>query len=505
MTRRMTQIIRSRRLMIDSLLLLVLALAQINPALGHSIAQDSSQADRSESRSPAAASPADNAGDTSGSERALAGRIAYLPIVVRPHEVVEEVKSFPGAEGFGAQSVGGRGGRAIEVTNLNDSGPGSLRACVEAEGPRTCIFRVAGTITLEKRLVVKNPFLTIAGQTAPGDGILLRNAPHNTLPTLAVNETHDIVIQHLRLRPGPSTSPACCLRGLSILNSRRIMIDHVSISWATDVNLAVRQSQDVTVQWSIFSEPLNNSTHEKGAHAFAAEIAGTGTDRVSFHHNLIAHAQQRVPRLGAGLVDVRNNLIYNISNTATFATNGEEPVVRLNYIGNYFDTGPGNSIKYPVSFLDRGVGIANMGGYEANNIVNGTEQRAIEPDDEAFIVDTPYDVAPVTTDSPIDAYRRVLEGAGATLPARDSTDTRIVNEVVTRSGRIIDHPDEVGGWPHLASGTPPADSDHDGMPDTWETSHGLDPNDPTDGPKDSDGDGYTNLEEFLNGTNPSGR
>lgn len=414
----------------------------------------------------------------------------------------KELLAFPGAEGFGRTSVGGRGGTVIEVTTLADSGPGSLRAAIEAEGPRIIVFRVSGTITLRSALEIRNPYVTIAGQTAPGDGITLRNDPENKRATLAIRETHDVVIRHIRIRSGPSREKTCCLRGLSILDSRRVIVDHVSISWATDANLAVRRSQDVTVQWSIISEPLHHSTHEKGPHGFGAEVAGPGTDRVSLHHNLLAHIDQRAPRLGAGLVDIRNNVIYNVRGWPTVATNGEEPVTRFNYIGNYVKPGPNGPNRDPIAFLERGKGILGMGGFAADNVVNSRLRGAVRLTDLQRLADAPYEVAPVTTDSATTAYERVLANAGATRPVRDPVDARIIAEVSAGTGRIINDPGEVGGWPEMKPGVAPADTDHDGMPDAWEQAHGFDPTNPSDGPQDADGNGYTNIEEYLNAIDP---
>ena len=427
------------------------------------------------------------------------------------------VPAFPGAEGFGANSVGGRGGRVIEVTNLNDSGPGSLRAAVEAKGPRIVVFRTGGTIELYSSLVIDNPYITIAGQTAPGGGITLKNHPSNRGAPLII-KTHDVIIRHISSRPGASTQEACCLDAIQIIGSAyNVIIDHCSISWATDeVMSASIAPHDISIQWSIIAEGLADSTHEKGPHSMGMLFKQSRD--ISVHHNLLAHNVRRNPKINTGgLVDVVNNVIYNSGSTVS-RPKDEFNRVRVNYVGNYFRRGPDSaSGKYFIKTEDH----ANDFGFEIFVQGNITPHRprddmdeslVVSPDDRKWIVLTRYGAPLVTTTSALEAYEQVLANAGATIGLdsqgnsywrRDTVDERIVNDVRNGTGRIIDDPSEVGGWPELAAGTPPADTDHDGMPNEWEVRYRLNPNQPSDGPADADGDGYTNVEEYLNGTKPN--
>ena len=192
------------------------------------------------------------------------------PVFAETGGTAAAIPAFPGAEGFGANSVGGRGGRVIEVINLNDSGPGSLRAAIEAEGSRIVIFRTGGTIELQSGLNIHNPFITIAGQTAPGGGITLRHDPsRNTGVSLGI-WTHDVIVRYLGVRPGPSIEESCCVDGVSIQGGHDIILDHVSASWAVDENVnSWYDPHDFTIQWSIISEGLYNSTHEQGPHSLS--------------------------------------------------------------------------------------------------------------------------------------------------------------------------------------------------------------------------------------------
>jgi pectate lyase len=225
------------------------------------------------------------------------------------------VKAFPTAEGFGADALGGRGGVVIEVTNLDDSGPGSLRDAVEREGPRTVVFRVGGTIAVERPIRVRDPYITIAGQTAPGDGVLIRNHRANTDAPITI-ETHDVVIRHLRLRPGPSGEPSCCVDALGLMEgARNVIIDHVSLSWGVDELLgASEDASDFTVQWSILSEALHRSNHAKDdRHSRGLLVSTQEGGNVSIHHNLFAHNDGRNPEvaLAYGIADIVNNVLYN--------------------------------------------------------------------------------------------------------------------------------------------------------------------------------------------------
>jgi hypothetical protein len=427
----------------------------------------------------------------------------------------EAVPAFPGAEGFGAQAVGGRGGQVLFVTNLADKGPGSLRAAVETDGPRTVVFRVSGTIALSSALVIRKPYITIAGQTAPGDGICLKD---NALAIAA----DQVIVRYLRCRPGDNTKAES--DALSISSGRDIIVDHCSASWAVDETLSASTSGqlgNVTVQWCIISESLNNSTHHKGAHGYGSLIRGGWGNGYTYHHNLYAHHHARLPRPGnynsrekdpnGFTLDFRNNVIYNWAGRAAGynadGSNGTDSITKMNFVGNYYKAGVNSTGDLAFSESTR-----SAKGYFDGNAMNGSYPgepwslvsfSEFSPRDIAAYVRTePIAVPPVTTDDAIRAYERVLAEAGVVLPKRDTVDARVVNEVKIGKGKIIDDEDQVGGWPELKSAAPPVDLDQDGMPDDWEKRNGLDANDPADRNADADGDGYTNLEEYLNGTKP---
>jgi len=425
------------------------------------------------------------------------------------------VPAFPGAEGFGAQALGGRGGQVLFVTNLHDAGEGSLRAAVETDGPRTVIFQVSGTIVLESTLAIKKPYITIAGQTAPGDGICLKDRG------LAIAADH-VIVRYLRCRPGDNTESEP--DAISIGAGQNIIVDHCSASWAVDETLSASTRGNLgnlTVQWCIIAESLNESSHHKGAHGYGSLIRGGWGNGYTFHHNLYAHHRARLPRPGNyndrtkdpdGLtLDFRNNVIYNWGGDAAGynadGSNGTNSITRMNFVGNYYKSGPDS--RRTLAFSESS---PSAQAYFAGNAMDGRI-----PDDpwslvvfsgfadealEGYQRSTPIPVAPVDTDDAMAAYERVLADAGATLPQRDSVDTRVVAGARKGTGRIIDDEDEVRGWPPLASARPPADSDRDGMPDQWERRHGLSSDDAADRNADDDQDGYTNLEEYLNGIQP---
>jgi len=402
--------------------------------------------------------------------------------------------AFPGAEGFGAQTPGGRGGRVIEVTNLKDSGPGSLRAACEADYPRIVVFRVGGTIRLKSHLRIRKPFITIAGQTAPGDGILLRDAGlHIT--------THDVVVRYLRVRIGESRAePDGSQDCLSISGqsesaiARGVIVDHCSLSWGVDENAdSYSRASDFTIQWCIISEGLANSIHQKGRHSMGL-LLGPGSTRSSIHHNLFAHNNQRNPRIRGGLRDFVNNVVHNWGDYAA----GLSDKPQVNFVGNYYKPGPSSRGGRPIV-----TGLGDMGSiYLKDNRVAGEKPfgwEQVQSDQMAVRAEGPFEVPKVTTLTASRTYRKVLSDAGCSYPLRDEVDARIVGEVLRGTGRIIDSPEQVGGFPDITGGVPPADRDRDGMPDHWEAARGLDPGDPTDGSRDDDGDGYTNVEEYING------
>jgi pectate lyase len=414
-----------------------------------------------------------------------------------------QIPAFPGAEGYGARSIGGRGGRVFEVTTLEDSGPGSLREAVEASGPRVVVFKVAGTIVLKKHLKVENPYLTIAGQTAPGDGITLRNDPDNNDAVMTIG-AHDVIVRYLRFRPGPSAMLTCCVDALQVYYTKNVILDHVSASWGTDGQIDITNSEDVTVQWSIIAEALYDSTHVKGPHSMGMLISAGR--QISLHHNLYAHNKERNPRIqSTDLLDFVNNVIYDPGSWPTVITASSGPSY-VNYVQNYLKVGPSTSTErqlFPIAVLpeDGGptIGIYAAGNFfEGRDYANEDDSSVVRPENRDLMVDEPYDAPPITTTDPNEALREILADVGANFPNRDSVDQRILANVINGTGSVIDDPSQVGGWPRLESGTPYVDSDGDGMADDYERERGLNPNDPSDGALDSDGDGYTNLEEFLN-------
>jgi len=414
--------------------------------------------------------------------------------------------AFPGAEGFGAYTPGGRGGKVLAVTNLLDYVPGkenpihgSFRAACNTRGPRIIVFRVAGLIELKATLVITEPFVTIAGQTASGDGICLKN--HGCM----IDNTHDVIIRHLRCRPGDVAKRAA--DALSIHTSQNIILDHCSASWGSDEVLSVtgEGTTNITVQWCIISEGLNQSYHQKGAHGYGSLLRIDGN--MTFHHNLYAHHNSRNPRPGTYgkppglLLDFRNNLIYNWGRRAGYSA---QDAVRMNYVGNYLKPGP--------STIDTGFAFTVGGDTTAlfvaeNYLVGGADKN----DDNSRMIrlgegtrmELPFPTTPVKIDSAKIAYERILAHAGATLPVRDGIDRRVVSEVKTGRGRIIDSQSNVGGWSAYKEADLLVDTDNDGMPDRWESRHGLDPDNASDNKKDRDDDAYTNIEEFLNNTDPN--
>ena len=415
--------------------------------------------------------------------------------------------AFPGAEGFGAYAAGGRGGTVYHVTTLEDSSePGSLRHAVDAEGPRTVVFDVSGTIQLKDHLRIRNPFITIAGQTAPGDGICLRDA------TLKV-QGEDVIVRFLRIRLGDVGKGG---DAVSIESGKRIILDHCSASWSLDEVLSSSTKKpvltDVTVQWCFITEALNPKDH-----GYGSLIRGTGGARYTYHHNLYAHNRGRNPRPGnyntnphdkdpSGLLlDFRNNVIYNFAGSHAGYNADKVSVTRLNYVGNALIPGGSTSDDWQAYQI----GSPYNRAYFADTLMDGKLRednwsvvnfKKWSPEEIATYKQTQsFQAAPIETDDPRTATTRVLQFGGASLPKRDPVDTRVVDSVRKTSGKIIKSQSEIGGWPELKSTTAPDDSDGDGMPDTWETDHELDPNDAADGNADSNDDGYTNLEEYLNG------
>lgn len=440
-------------------------------------------------------------------EDAALGPGADSGIPISPKLPDGRQRAFPTAEGFGAGAKGGRGGRVILVTTTADRGEGSLRACIGAEGPRICVFRTSGTITLDARsLVVLNPYLTIAGETAPGDGIAIRNGARQTRPSLEI-VTHDVIVRHIRLRPGPHVVKACCSGALGLYgkDATDIILDHVSASWGSDETIDSEGASKVTLQWSFVTEPLLDGG--PGKHNRARNMLMTMGGNISVHHNLFAFGKFRNPQFQlsakGSAADVVNNVLYSPVWDYVVSFSDRWAKVRANVVGNYKIEGKREKDDHLVHLFpegDHGFSI-----FVADNIdetyrpdAGSAEDQVISEGWRHYLVPTPFDVAKVQASSPKAAYDDVLARSGATRPARDAVDLRIVEAVRTRSGGLLKNsPAKVGGWPVLAAALPPPDSDVDGMADAWEVDMGLSPADPTDGAADADGDGWTNLEEYL--------
>lgn len=400
------------------------------------------------------------------------------------------VDAFPGAEGYGRHSQGGRGGVIIPVTNLEDSGPGSLRACIEASGPRVCVFRVAGVIRFTtKRPIIRNPYLTIAGQTAPGGGILVTHAGGTDgFTPIVVKNTHDVIIRHIRVRLDKMATERASNAAFLVENSQNVILDHVSGAWAPDENIAGhRQNDNVTISWSIFAEGIPK--HDKCA-LLASDPSGP--QRLSFVKNICAHNGDRNPDINFppdSCVEVANNILYNGKSdfTEVWESHGGSPV---NIVNNYFKSGPDTRPDRFAIVVQSSDSTGSAKIYQAGNKYDGSIQL-IAPNAQHAIVDSP--VCPFASNimSAAEAYTKVLALAGA-LP-RDSIDARITDEVRNRTGKIRLLPDAL---PVIADGVPFQDADVDGMSDLWEMDNGLDPA-VNDAWSDKDGDGWPNLDEFL--------
>lgn len=459
--------------------------------------------------------------------------VCFLFTIVDAHA---QTPAFPSAEGFGRFAKGGRGGQVIHVTNLNDSGPGSFRAAVEASGPRTVVFDVSGNIDCRNSIEIINPYLTIAGQTAPGEGV--------TVMCQLTPKANDLIIRHIRVRPGvvgpgtrhPNLAPGSA-SGMSVIGQgcesrakgpvNNVILDHVSISWTSDDLSGVYCTgvDNITYQNSIIAESIqyHDGVWQGKGFLMGGTYSANTSMHVSFHHNLLANNQDRNPFVHAGQLDFVNNVIYNHANPSVFAPFTGQ--ISINAVGNYYIRGPISLQNLPPNGTIRLHGGADVpSNYKAASsiYVNGNLDTVSRPNDSlpqdavlwkmdgGFTVSaTRLNFPMVTTTSAGIAKEQVLAGAGASKPARDATDARIVNAVLTGTGKYIaqDPAKELaGGYPVLPIVQRPAgyDSDRDGMPDQWEAANGLSTN-VADEKADPDGDGYTNLEEFLNDTTPVSR
>jgi hypothetical protein len=418
-----------------------------------------------------------------------------------PQQDLSRPLAFPEAEGFGKYTTGGRGGKVYIVSNLNNDGPGSLRDAVKKKEARVIVFSVSGTIALESSLNINSGNVTIAGQTAPGDGICIKNFP------VKVNASN-VIIRYLRFRLGDEKAQQD--DAISGTKQADVIIDHCSMSWATDECASFYRNKNFTMQWCIVSESLNHSVHEKGDHGYGGIWGGMGA---SFHHNLIANHTSRLPRFSGSsttpntpdeLVDFRNNVVYNWMSNNTYG--GEKG--RYNVVNNFYKTGPSTKSKKPwIINPSSPYGIFYISG----NVLDGNEGitkdnragvKADHPD--SVFVDRPYAVELINEQSAQAAYEQVLKSAGASFK-RDAIDSRIVEEVksglsVSGAGKngIIDSQQDVGGWPELKSVPAPQDTDQDGMPDSWETINKLNPNDAADAAAFTLSKSYSNIEVYMN-------
>jgi len=399
-------------------------------------------------------------------------------------------EAFPGAEGYGALSAGGRGGKIIAVTTLADGGPGSLRECIDHQGPRVCIFRVAGVIRFTQRPpIITHPFITIAGQTAPGGGITLAHGggPWGVTPLLIKN-THDVVIRDIRVRPDLRGDVRGGNDAITFENSRNVIIDHVSGSWALDENINGQGDNDnVTISWSIFAEGIPK--HDKCA------LLGsdpTKPQRMSFIYNACAHNGDRNPDMNftpESCIDIVNNIFYDAG--SQFAELWESyGGTWANVVGNVFRAGPSTSPQ-AIGIDRQQIGSRGAGRlFLKDNLFEGTFTQ-LAPSLSEITVDSPVCPLSIKPITPQAAYDTVLRQAGA-FP-RDEVDRRVVADIRNRTGHIRKQP---GTIPPIAPAQAEPDGDGDGMPDAWERAHGTQP-DVSDPWQDADGDGIANLDEYL--------
>lgn len=486
--------------------------------------------------------------------------LAFCGLLATSSVSAQELQpAFPGAEGFGRYVTGGRGGNVFHVTNLNDSGEGSLRWALSQAGIKTIVFDVSGTIELKSKLNIPSN-TTIAGQTAPGDGICVADYP------CAING-NNVIVRYMRFRLGNdyvTTNGADGWDGFGALDKNNYIIDHCSVSWSIDECLSCIGGKNITVQWCISAQSLRHAGHTKGNHGYGGNWGGSGA---SFHHNLMIHHESRTPRLGPRYttqlderMDMRNNVIYNWTGNGVYG--GE--AMTINIVNNYYKPGPGSpsgvkgmriaavnlrTTKYVTQytaykptehiwgkfFVDGNVNTKYSQVTEDNWTYGMYNQISNSDNDNLYTAvakDTmrlrsPMPFPHTTTHSADVAYEKVLAYAGASLH-RDSHDALMASDcrdgIATYTGDyyekkatsptegkknaagIINSPydnkpagadDNWSPWPTLTSNIPPVDTDGDGIPDSWEEEHGLDPNNAEDGKIVAE-DGYTNLEHYLN-------
>jgi len=481
----------------------------------------------------------------------------YVPWASRPNDLPQaDIPSFPGAEGGGMYTFGGRGGNVYTVTSLEDRGPGTLREACEKGGARIVVFNVSGIIRIKSPLIIRAPYITIAGQTAPGDGICVAGE------SVWIN-THDVVIRHMRFRRGETFVGRRddAIGGNPVGN---IMIDHVSATWGLDENMSMYRhiyspgpgypdvkvgTVNITIQNSLFGEALDTYNH-----AFGSTLGG---ENCAFIRNMWANNAGRNPSIGwNGIFNFANNVVFNWYNRST---DGGDYTAIYNIMNNYYKPGPVTNLDEPISYriLKPEAGRSKLPymvfgrAFVSGNIVAGNDKVSKDNWDGGVQIENKkgelmaYDEAKtyfdkMKSDKPYpmpwfhpfmkadEAYEYVLKNVGATLPIRDKVDERIVRTVKSgvpeyakglekkefyqfehrrlpvdsyKKGIITDI-SQVGGYPEY-KGKPYVDTDKDGMPDKWEKKHGLNPNDPSDAKLDSNNDGYTNIEDYINGIDPT--
>ena len=438
--------------------------------------------------------------------------------------------AFPGAEGAGANARGGRGGTVFHVTTTNDNGSsslaGSLRQGVSVAN-RTIIFDVSGTINLASDLKITATNLTIAGQTAPGDGIAIKGW------SFMVENTHDVIVRYLRCRPGDVNGVSFQGDAFDFVNATNVIADHISATWSVDECLSPTHFENVTVQWCLIGESMNKSVHVKGPHGYGSLIKYTDK-MVTFHHNLYAHNTSRNPRPGSSVkLDFVNNVVYDWGgfcgyngndSTEEIAVGGLYFTNAINYVSNCFVTGPNTGSSHQSLAFDSGVTNAlQCWIFQSGNYMDSNRNTVLDGSDTGWSmftgIFTPlgsrYAALPQTTmDNPTTAYERVLAFVGASQ-SRDSADNRVIRTVRQHNGSIIDFisptnfPSDyitnnvsgtnyigVNPWPPLNSAAAPLDADQDGMPDYWERNLGLNPNAANN--NHTNASGYTDLEDYLN-------
>jgi len=437
----------------------------------------------------------------------------------------QNVLSFPGAEGFGRYTTGGRCGKVYAVTKLSDDGSeGTLRYALDQKGPRYIVFKTGGTIYLESPLKIKEGNVTIAGQTAPGDGITVAN--YETFVS-----ADNVVIRYMRFRMGDQKNFEGDALGARFI--KNLIVDHCSMSWSTDETVSIYNNENTTLQWCVIAESLRNSVHRKGAHGYGGIAGGKSA---SFHHNIYAHHDSRNPRLGeyAGskfaltdLTDFRNNVIYNWGHNNVYGGEG----MNVNIVNNYYKPGPATMTKQRLVAIDKNekpeTEVYNIWGkyYINGNVIEGNSEVAKDnwtegvfaqmkssynltaQDKSEIKINQPHDIQNnIKTQSPKEAYDKILQIGGASL-VRDAVDLHVLKDVKDGSftykgskgstNGIIDSQKDVGGFPDLKQGTPLPDSDNDGMPDEWEIKNHLNPKVANASGRNLDKN-YDNIEMYFN-------